>query len=200
MASDFAIGNENLIEHIQWAHILLAYVTPGPAQEAAAIAYEQADEQDFWKDNMRLFKSKVDNMCRFLDELGLPVSAFLLTVDGLQRFNTNQLQYIAPSGAYIIFVNIGRLVVPENQSGIAIMSTIEKGLKRTEKSVTAQSEREHSPSDTEINRSTNRAKFSPQPSNNDPKDPLVSFSLPATCFSSMIHRFAGRTSLKPKKE
>ncbi|KAL8794437.1 MAG: hypothetical protein Q9195_003024 [Heterodermia aff. obscurata] len=90
----FAIGDENLIEHIQWAHILLAYVTPGPAQEAAAVAYEQGDEQGFWKDNMELFKTKVDNMCGFLDELGLP--------------------YFAPSGAYFIFVNIGRLVVPEH--------------------------------------------------------------------------------------
>lgn len=69
----FAIGNEKLIEHIQWAHILLAYVTPGPAQEAAAVAYEQADEQGFWNHNKRLFKTKVDNMCRFLDELDLPV-------------------------------------------------------------------------------------------------------------------------------
>ena len=111
----FAIGDENLIEHVQWAHILLAYVTPGPAQEAAAVAYEQASQQGFWNENKQLFKTKVDDLCRFLDELGLPVGIFQLTVDALQRSNIDFiLQYVAPSGAYFIFVNIGRLVLPKD--------------------------------------------------------------------------------------
>ena len=69
----YAIGDERLIRHVQWAHILLAYVTPGPAQEAAAVAYEQAEEHNFWESNKQLFKQKVDRMCQFLDEIGLPV-------------------------------------------------------------------------------------------------------------------------------
>ena len=69
----YAIGDENLVKYIQWAHILLAYVTPGPAQEAAAVAYERANEQRFWEDNKQLFKRKVDDLCNFLDEVGLPV-------------------------------------------------------------------------------------------------------------------------------
>ena len=113
----FAIADENLIEHIQWAHILLAYVTPGPAQEAAAVAYEQAAQQGFWNDNKQLFKTKVDNLCGFLEELGLPVGNFRLTVDALRRSSIDFLfflQYVAPSGAYFIFVNIERLVVPKD--------------------------------------------------------------------------------------
>lgn len=69
----YAIGNENLIRHVQWAHVLLAYVTPGPAQEAAAVAYEQADVQHFWADNKQLFKRKINELTQFLDWLGLPV-------------------------------------------------------------------------------------------------------------------------------
>ncbi|KAL8911655.1 MAG: hypothetical protein Q9171_003215 [Xanthocarpia ochracea] len=89
----YAIGDENLIKHVQWAHALLCYTTPCPAQEAAAVAYEQAEMEDFWSSNKVLFKRKVDSFCRFLDELGLP--------------------YVVPSGAYFIFVNINTLKLPE---------------------------------------------------------------------------------------
>lgn len=70
----YAIGDENLIRHVQWAHILLNYVTPGPAQEAAAVAFEEEDSEGFWESNKHDFKRKVDDLCLFLDELDLPVS------------------------------------------------------------------------------------------------------------------------------
>ncbi|KAL8787997.1 MAG: hypothetical protein Q9213_001889 [Squamulea squamosa] len=69
----YAIGDKNLIMHVKWAHALLSYVTPGPAQEAAAVAYEKADNEGFWESNKQLFNHKVDRLCQFLDELGLPV-------------------------------------------------------------------------------------------------------------------------------
>ena len=72
----YAVGNQNLIKHVQWAHVLLSYVPPGPAQEAAAVAYETADKEGFWNYNKQLFKSKVDNLCSFLDSLGLSVAKF----------------------------------------------------------------------------------------------------------------------------
>ncbi|KAI4098049.1 MAG: hypothetical protein LQ339_006617 [Xanthoria mediterranea] len=82
----YAIGNENLIKHVQWAHVLLSYVTPGPAQEAAAAAYEDPRSEDFFNDNRTLFKQKIDIFCQILDDLGLT--------------------YFVPSGAYFILVNI----------------------------------------------------------------------------------------------
>ncbi|KAL8766383.1 MAG: hypothetical protein Q9209_006817 [Squamulea sp. 1 TL-2023] len=90
----YAIGDENLIMHVKWAQVLLSYVTPGPAQEAAAVAYEKADSEGFWESNKQLFKHKVDRLCQFLDELGLP--------------------YVVPSGAYFIFVNICCLRLPQD--------------------------------------------------------------------------------------
>ncbi|KAL8702625.1 MAG: hypothetical protein Q9201_004203 [Fulgogasparrea decipioides] len=89
----YAIGDENLIKHVQWAHTMLCYVTPGPAQEAAAVAYEQAELEGFWASNEMLFRRKVDSFCQFLDELELP--------------------YVVPSGAYFIFVNISKVKLPE---------------------------------------------------------------------------------------
>lgn len=67
------IGHESLITHVKWAHVLLSYVASGPAQEAAAVAYEAADDEAFYDSNRKLFKDKVDNLCQFLDELGLSV-------------------------------------------------------------------------------------------------------------------------------
>ena len=69
----YVIGNESLIKHVQWAHVLLSYVTAGPAQEAAAVAYEEAETREFWDSNRQDFKRKVDNLCLFLSDLGLPV-------------------------------------------------------------------------------------------------------------------------------
>ncbi|KAI4117272.1 MAG: hypothetical protein LQ338_007579 [Usnochroma carphineum] len=90
----YAIGPENLITYVQWAHVLLSYVASGPAQEAAAVAYEEAEAQGFWNSNKQLFKRKVDSLCLFLDELGLP--------------------YVIPSGAYFIFVNISQVELPRH--------------------------------------------------------------------------------------
>ncbi|KAL8706295.1 MAG: hypothetical protein Q9225_007971, partial [Loekoesia sp. 1 TL-2023] len=68
-----AIGHESLITHVKWAHVLLSYVASGPAQEAAAVAYEEADHEAFYDSNREFFRHKVDNLCHFLDELGLSV-------------------------------------------------------------------------------------------------------------------------------
>lgn len=57
------------------------------------------------------------------------------------------------------------------------MSTTEKGLKSAEKPDSAQNDLQRLPSDHDLKRSNNHTILSPQPSE-DPKDPLVSSSLP----------------------
>lgn len=71
----YAIGNENLIKHVQWAHVLLSYVTPGPAQEAAAAAYENPLSENFYNENKALFKQKIDKFGQILDDIGLTVGS-----------------------------------------------------------------------------------------------------------------------------
>ena len=69
----WTIGDQRLIKHVQHAHIILSYCTPGPAQEAAAIGLVEAEKRGFWTKNSRDMKNKVDSMGKLLDELGLPV-------------------------------------------------------------------------------------------------------------------------------
>lgn len=70
----FAIGHERLIAHVKWAHVLLSYVASGPAQEAAAVAYEEVEAEGFFDSNRQMFKRKMDNLSLFLGQIGLPVS------------------------------------------------------------------------------------------------------------------------------
>lgn len=43
----YAIGIHDFIRHVQWAHVLLNYVSPGQAQEVAAVACERPDKEGF---------------------------------------------------------------------------------------------------------------------------------------------------------
>ncbi|KAI4094213.1 MAG: hypothetical protein LQ344_002292 [Seirophora lacunosa] len=89
----FAIGHERLIAHVKWAHVLLSYVASGPAQEAAAVAYEEVEAEGFFDSNRQMFKRKMDNLSLFLGQIGLP--------------------HVVPSGAYFLFVNISSVELPE---------------------------------------------------------------------------------------
>ncbi|KAL9053352.1 MAG: hypothetical protein Q9206_003956 [Seirophora lacunosa] len=90
----FAIGHERLIAHVKWAHVLLSYVASGPAQEAAAVAYEEVEAEGFFDSNRQMFKGKMDNLSLFLGQIGLP--------------------HVVPSGAYFLFVNISTVELPES--------------------------------------------------------------------------------------
>lgn len=69
----YLIGNEQLIKHVHKAHTLLCYTTASPAQEAAAVGFEEAESRGFWKSNKESFQSMVESFCEVLKELGLPV-------------------------------------------------------------------------------------------------------------------------------
>lgn len=69
----YVIGNEHLIKHVRNAHTALCYTTAGPAQEAAAVGFEEADQRGFWESNKEDFKREVESFCEVLQELGLPV-------------------------------------------------------------------------------------------------------------------------------
>lgn len=69
----YLIGDKRLVKHVQNAHIILSYTTPGPPQEAAAIGLREAERIGFWDMNRREMKGKLDGICELLDELGLSV-------------------------------------------------------------------------------------------------------------------------------
>ena len=69
----YAIGDQDLIKHMQAAHIILSFTTAGPAQLAAAKGLEQAEQNTFWDDNKHEVRRKIDSLCKVFQELGLPV-------------------------------------------------------------------------------------------------------------------------------
>lgn len=61
-----AISDQDLIKHIQAAHIILSFTTAGPAQLAAAKGLEQAEQTTFWDDDRREMKRKIDSLSSLL--------------------------------------------------------------------------------------------------------------------------------------
>ena len=69
----FVVGPAALIKFVQYAHIVMNYVTASPVQEAAAKGFEVANESGFWESNRAFLKRKVDSFCEGLREIGLSV-------------------------------------------------------------------------------------------------------------------------------
>lgn len=70
----FLIGPEHLIKYVAAAHTRICYSSVSPLQEAAAVAFEQADKVGFWDESRQEMRGKVDCLCEVFKELGLPVS------------------------------------------------------------------------------------------------------------------------------
>ena len=71
----FVIGPWELLRHVQAAHLVLAYSSSSPAQEAMAVGLKEAEGNGFWESNRMDIKTKVGRICDVLDELGLSVSS-----------------------------------------------------------------------------------------------------------------------------
>ena len=74
----FLIGPEHLIKYVAAAHTRICYSSVSPLQEAAAVAFEQADKVGFWDESRAEMKGKVDRFCEIFKELGIPVGPLLL--------------------------------------------------------------------------------------------------------------------------
>ena len=92
----YAIGDQDLIKHMQAAHIILSFTTAGPAQLAAAKGLEQAEQNTFWDDNKCEVKRKIDSLCEVFEELGLPVGSILSAVSQF----TGDVPFLVPLSPY----------------------------------------------------------------------------------------------------
>ena len=90
----YLIGPENLIKYVSAAHTRICYSSPSPLQEAAAVAFEQAEAHNFWETTKAEMKGKVDRFNQIWDELGLP--------------------YSEPGGGYFVLVNLAKVKLPED--------------------------------------------------------------------------------------
>lgn len=88
------IGPANLIQYVIAAHTRICFSTPSPLQEATAVAFEQADQHDFWNESRKTMKAKVDLFTKIFDELELP--------------------YSEPEGGYFVMANLAKVKLPED--------------------------------------------------------------------------------------
>ena len=55
------------------AHLITAYASSTPAQEAAAVALRAAEKNGFWESNNKDVEHRIDRICNILKELDIPV-------------------------------------------------------------------------------------------------------------------------------
>jgi kynurenine aminotransferase len=69
----YLIGPDHLIKYVAGAHTRICYSSVSPLQEAAAVAFEEADKQGFWDESRTEMKAKMERFCKVFDELNIPV-------------------------------------------------------------------------------------------------------------------------------
>lgn len=74
----YLIGPEHLIKYVAAAHTRICYSSVSPLQEAAAVAFEQADKVGFWDESRAEMKGKMERFCEVFKELGVPVRSLPL--------------------------------------------------------------------------------------------------------------------------
>ncbi|KAI6856020.1 hypothetical protein KC323_g8069 [Hortaea werneckii] len=90
----YLIGPEHLIKYVSAAHTRICFSSVSPLQEATAVAFEQAEQHNFWEDSKKGMKAKMDRFNEVWDELGLP--------------------YSDPEGGYFVLVNFAKVKLPED--------------------------------------------------------------------------------------
>ena len=70
----FVIGPEKLMRHVMAAHLVLAYSSSTPAQEACALGLREAERSDWWRTNANDVAERVGKVGAILSEVGLTVS------------------------------------------------------------------------------------------------------------------------------
>ncbi|OTA22438.1 hypothetical protein BTJ68_14690 [Hortaea werneckii EXF-2000] len=90
----YLIGPEHLIKYVSAAHTRICFSSVSPLQEATAVAFEQAEQHNFWEESKKSMKAKMDKFNEVWDELGLP--------------------YSDPEGGYFVLVNFAKVKLPED--------------------------------------------------------------------------------------
>lgn len=70
----FVIGCETLMRPVIATHLVLAYSSSGPAQDACTFGLREAERLDWWAVNAKDVAARVRALCGMLDDIGLTVS------------------------------------------------------------------------------------------------------------------------------
>ncbi|KAL2823945.1 pyridoxal phosphate-dependent transferase [Aspergillus cavernicola] len=90
----YLIGPDHLIKYVAGAHTRICYSSVSPLQEAAAVAFEEADKEGFWDESRDEMKKKMELFCEVFDELNIP--------------------YSDPEGGYFVLANMASVNLPED--------------------------------------------------------------------------------------
>jgi len=66
------IGPEELIKYVLSAHTRVVFTVNSPLQEATAVAFEKAEEEQYYSKTVEAYKERMKVLCEVFDELGLP--------------------------------------------------------------------------------------------------------------------------------
>lgn len=69
----FVIGPQPLMSLVVNAHLVTAYASSSPAQEAAAVGLRAAEQNGFWQSNNIDVQQRIGRICDVLRELDIPV-------------------------------------------------------------------------------------------------------------------------------
>ena len=72
----FVIGPQHLMSLVVNAHLIVAYASSSPAQEAGAVALRAAEKNGFWESNNTDVEQRIGRICNALRELDIPVGLF----------------------------------------------------------------------------------------------------------------------------
>ncbi|BFZ55262.1 arylformamidase [Savitreella phatthalungensis] len=87
------IGPSDLIRYAAAAHTRICFVANSPLQEATAIAFERAQEENYYAGTVEAYKRRLRILCDTFDDLGLP--------------------YTIPDGSYFLLVHFGKVKIPD---------------------------------------------------------------------------------------
>ncbi len=73
----FIIGPPHLMSLVVNAHLITAYASSSPAQEATAVGLREAQTNGFWKSNNIDVKNRIGRICNALRELDIPVDFWI---------------------------------------------------------------------------------------------------------------------------
>lgn len=88
------IGPAELIHYVSAAHTRICYSSVSPLQEACAVGFELAEQEDFWTRSREDMQSKMIRFCAVFDELGIP--------------------YSKPDGGYFVLANFSKVNLPDD--------------------------------------------------------------------------------------
>jgi kynurenine aminotransferase len=112
----YLIGPEHLIKYVAGAHTRICYSSVSPLQEAAAVAFEQADKVGFWDESRTEMKKKMERFCQVFDELNIPVRLCERShlTQPISMTSNIYHQYSDPEGGYFVLANMASVKLPED--------------------------------------------------------------------------------------